>query len=375
MSPTAGWFPDPYGRFQQRYFDGSLWTAHVFGNDVQQIDPLGNTPSIPFVAPLPGPVTGGPASPQAAIASTTAPTAATGLSTFLDALGPDARIRPTVQLSVALAGVGGAAAAAGIAAAIIGDGGGRARNTIATTVVVVLAYAVRLGVKSQPELRSAAVGAAIIGIPGFAGSVADGGDGGGALSLMAIMLVAAWALPGMRGRPLMLGLGAVAVVLAIITVGESTTSDVELFDFGPADVIGGYAWLFAFAAVAFLAMVWWLDSRGYHGVGTSLVAGTILATSLAVVKVVQDLGSTGAALLLVVVGLAVAAVGDHGQRRASTWFGVGVAAIGTIAFFFSALEPSSVGDTSATLIVSGLLLAIAPIVLQRIRASRRQTEV
>jgi hypothetical protein len=39
------WHPDPFGRFQLRYFDGVAWTAHVSSNGQQGIDPVGTTPS------------------------------------------------------------------------------------------------------------------------------------------------------------------------------------------------------------------------------------------------------------------------------------------------------------------------------------------
>ena len=349
MSQTEGWFPDPYGRFQQRYFNGSQWTEHVVDNGQQAVDPLGATVSVPFATPSGGPIQ---------------------VSGFLDKLGPDARARPAAQLTVAMAGLGGLVAAIGIVAAIVGDDEtSRVRTTVAAAIIVVLAYAIRLGVKTQPELRSAAVGAGIVGIPGLAGAITDGRNGGGSLTLAAVLLVAAWILPGMRGRPLMLGAGAIAIVLALTTVSEAS-ADTELFDLGAADVIGGQVWLFVLAGVAFLAMVWLLDARGYHGVGTSLVAAALLATALAVFKVVQNLGSTGGALLLVIAGVAVSAVGDHGQRRATTWFGVGVAAIGVISFVFSTLEPSSVRGFATTLIVSGVLLTVAPVVFKVIRAAR-----
>ena len=48
---TAGWLNDPYGRFQQRYWDGAAWTAHVATNGVQQVDPMGNSSVIPFATP------------------------------------------------------------------------------------------------------------------------------------------------------------------------------------------------------------------------------------------------------------------------------------------------------------------------------------
>ena len=99
-------------------------------------------------------------------------------------------------------------------------------------------------------------------------------------------------------------------------------------------------------------MVWWLDEHGYQAVGTSLVVAALLSAALAVLKVVQDLGSTGGALLLTFAGVVVAVVGDHGQRRATTWFGVAVAAIGTVTFFASVFEPSSTTQQATTLILS-----------------------
>lgn len=36
-----GWFPDPRGRFQSRFWDGAAWTDHVRSNDVASTDPLG----------------------------------------------------------------------------------------------------------------------------------------------------------------------------------------------------------------------------------------------------------------------------------------------------------------------------------------------
>jgi hypothetical protein len=367
MSQPTGWFPDPYGRFQQRYFDGSNWTAHVITDGAQSVDPLGTTVSVPFVPP--GSVVAGEAS-----TSTSASASITG---FLDTLGPDSRERPAARLSIALAGVGGAAAAAGIATAIIGDSGDdKARTIPAAVVIVVLAYAVRFGVKSHAELRSAAVGAAVLGIPGLAVSTTIGGDGGGTVILAALLLIAAWALPGLRGRPLMLGAGAVAIVLWLTTFGGDSSSDTDLFDFGVDDFIGGKAFIYVLVGIAFLAMVWWLDEHGYRGVGTSLVVAALLAAALAVLKVVQNLGSTGSALLLTIAGLAVAVVGDHGQRRATTWFGVAIAAIGTIAFFTSAFEPGSATEQATPLILSGLLLVVAPTVVKALRASRAsQTDV
>lgn len=366
MSQPARWWPDPYGRFQQRYFDGSIWTAHVIDTSgMQTVDPLGTTVSVPFATPTGSPLT------EPRVASATTSAAAASLTTYLGELGPDARNRPAVRLTIALAGVGGVAAAAGVASAIIGgNADGRPRKIAAAVVVVAIAYALRLGVKSQPELRSAAVGAAVVGIPGMAAAITNGDHIGGALVLAAALLIAAWALPGLRGRPLLLGAGAVALVLALTTFSNSTARDTQLFNLGVADFIGGKSWLFVIAAAVLLGQVWWLDAHGYYGIGTSLIVAALLATALAVLKVVESLGSIGAALLIAFTGLAVAIVGDHGQRRASTWFGVAVAAIGTIAVFESSLKPNSTGDIATTLILSGAALVVIPLVVKKVRGSR-----
>jgi Protein of unknown function (DUF2510) len=45
--PTSppGWYPDPNGAHQLRYFDGSAWTEHVSDNGLQSVSPLAPTPT------------------------------------------------------------------------------------------------------------------------------------------------------------------------------------------------------------------------------------------------------------------------------------------------------------------------------------------
>ena len=38
--PPAGWYPDPSGRFEQRYWDGTAWTEHVHSAGEQSVSPL-----------------------------------------------------------------------------------------------------------------------------------------------------------------------------------------------------------------------------------------------------------------------------------------------------------------------------------------------
>lgn len=45
MQPDSeGWFPDPFGRFEYRWFDGEAWTATVGLHGEQHVDPEGVTP-------------------------------------------------------------------------------------------------------------------------------------------------------------------------------------------------------------------------------------------------------------------------------------------------------------------------------------------
>ena len=40
-APAAAWHPDPTGRHQLRYWEGSTWTTHVSDNGVAATDPIG----------------------------------------------------------------------------------------------------------------------------------------------------------------------------------------------------------------------------------------------------------------------------------------------------------------------------------------------
>jgi hypothetical protein len=41
----ADWYPDPFGRFEYRFHNGSAWTADVSRNGVRYVDPAGAAPS------------------------------------------------------------------------------------------------------------------------------------------------------------------------------------------------------------------------------------------------------------------------------------------------------------------------------------------
>jgi Protein of unknown function (DUF2510)/Protein of unknown function (DUF2516) len=39
-APQAGWYPDPYARHEQRWFDGFRWTEHVSDAGAPSADPV-----------------------------------------------------------------------------------------------------------------------------------------------------------------------------------------------------------------------------------------------------------------------------------------------------------------------------------------------
>jgi hypothetical protein len=54
-NPSPDWYPDPTGRFEQRYWDGSQWTEHVSSAGQQRSDPLpGSEPAAEAASDLPG---------------------------------------------------------------------------------------------------------------------------------------------------------------------------------------------------------------------------------------------------------------------------------------------------------------------------------
>ena len=55
MSSPAGWFPDPLGRYEHRYFNGSVWTADVSNGGSRLVDPHGTAPQVSAGGAFPPP--------------------------------------------------------------------------------------------------------------------------------------------------------------------------------------------------------------------------------------------------------------------------------------------------------------------------------
>ena len=46
---AANWYPDPFGRHELRYYDGTQWTEHVSNHGKQSVDPPGGASHVPTV--------------------------------------------------------------------------------------------------------------------------------------------------------------------------------------------------------------------------------------------------------------------------------------------------------------------------------------
>lgn len=412
---AAGWYNDPYGRFQQRHWDGTAWTEHVATNGVQQVDPMGASTVVPFATPASafrspagdartahGFATSADLSDPNAQAPLPQPPAEGNLVTrFLDGMGDDARLRPRPSLRTALAGIGGVMVAVGLLIAIVGENASRGKLAGVSLVLLLAALVLRLLVKI-PEVQAAAVGMAVVAIPTFAGAATISDGSGGALTYLlgAALFLAAWALKGFRGRTLLLGLGLLTMVGVFSTLISDVSQDkcetyIEDNDFdryfeecqsyvsdGSAgnlflpnsitDNLGDQGIVYLVSAAVLLAATWWLDRRGYHGTGTGTVVAGLISAVAGAALLADEFGDTGGPIMVVVVGVLVCLVGAHGARRSTTWWGALLASIGAVAFVAVQWEPQSVSSTGGVAIVTGAVLIVAPLMGAPLRRALAQ---
>ena len=412
---AAGWYNDPYGRFQQRHWDGTAWTEHVATNGVQQVDPMGASTVVPFATPASAfrspagdartahgfAATADLSDPNAQAPLPQPPAEGNLVTRFLDGMGDDARLRPRPSLRTALAGIGGVMVAAGLLIAIVGENASRGKLAGVSLVLLLAALVLRLLVKI-PEVQAAAVGMAVVAIPTFAGAATISDGSGGALTYLlgAALFLAAWALKGFRGRTLLLGLGLLTMVGVFSTLISDVSQDkcetyIEDNDFdryfeecqsyvsdGSAgnlflpnsvtDNLGDQGIVYLVSAALLLAATWWLDRRGYHGTGTGTVVAGLISAVAGAALLADEFGDTGGPIMVVVVGVLVCLVGAHGARRSTTWWGAVLASIGAVAFVAVQWEPQSVSSTGGVAIVTGAVLIVAPLIGAPLRRALAQ---
>ncbi len=382
----AGWRNDPYGRFQQRYFNGKAWTEHGASGGEQKVDPLGASSVIPIAIPATALAGGGKG---------------TRVAKFLDATGPDSLERPLPSLRAAVAGLGGAVLAGGLLAATLGDGPSRGQQIAISIAVLAAAWALRTFVKVD-EVRAAAVGMAVVSIPASVAAVTgnDGTSGFWSLLALATVFIAAWALPGFKSRSLLLALGALALVGAFGSLTSNDTSaadrcnqyldagdfdsfDAECQDVDPGDEssnllpsaftdnVGDEGTIYLIGGALYLGLTWWLDRRGHRGTATAFAGAGLVSTLVGTILLAGEFEGSSAPVFVLAVGLVVAFVGSHGARRATTWWGAVLTAIATVWFVAIQMEPDSTSNVGGMLVVAGLALVAIPLLDNPIRAAMK----
>lgn len=392
-----GWVNDPYGRYQQRYWNGSEFTEHVSTNGVQQVDPLGASPVIPFATPPTAYDTPGATASLAAVGDARSGNV---ITRFLDGMGADAAERPRPGFGAALSGIGGFLVGIGFLVIVIGDDVSRGKSIAATFALIAAALALRLFVK-VPVVQSAAVGMVVLAIPAFATAVtvSDGSSGALTYLLATALFLAAWALKGFKGRTLLLGLGALTMVGLFSTIISEVSADkcetyINEGDFdrfieecedysgdlgggsflpsSVTDNVGEEGIVFLLCAALLLGLTWWLDRRGYHGTATGTVVAGLLSAVAGTALLADDFGSDTGPVLVFIVGILVCVVGAHGSRRATTWWGALLAAIGVVSFVAVQWEPDSTGSIGGAAVLSGLLLIALGLAAAPIRKALEQ---
>jgi hypothetical protein len=399
----GGWFKDPYGRFEQRYWDGEKWTEFVATGGTSVIDPMGASPVIPFATP------GSAFAPPGTIADDAAEDAVrSGRGVrFLDSMGEPARERRRPSLRAAVAGLGGTAIAIGLLIALAGDSPGRGRLIAVSLGLLALAAVLRLFVKVH-EVQAAAVGVLLVGIVGFGISATASGNRADFLTglLLAALFIGAWAAPGFRGTNLLLAIGLLALLGGVGSLTTTSNSLLEKcnqyiadgnFDaydkdcqalalqdtttFLPTaitDSLGDQGVIYLAGAALFLGATWVLDRRGYRGTATAFAAAGLLAALVGTGLLTSKFGSTSGPVFVTVVGVLVCIAGSHGGRRATTWWGAVLVALGVIAFVAIEMKPTSSGEAGAVGIVGGLVLVVLPLLgapVRRAMADRSATDL
>ncbi len=393
----AGWFNDPYGRFQQRYWDGARWTEHVATDGRAMVDPMGTSPVIPVATPA----SATDAAAATAMAETTVAVdgGAPGIDVIglLDRMGEPARERSRPSLRAAVAGLGGVLMAAGVLIAVTGDEPVRGELIAGSLIILVAAIVVRLFLRIA-EPQAAAIGLGLVGFVTFGAAVTVTDDAGGFLTglLVAVLFVGAWLLPGFRGVNLYLAVGLLALLGAFGSLSADDTSkidrcnqyiedgnfdayDAECQDLGfedtgllPTEItgtVGTQGVIYLVGAALLLAGTWVLDRRGYRGTATALTAAGLIAAVVGTGLLVSEFGETSGPVFVTIVGVLVCLVGSHGGRRATTWAGAALLVSGFMAFLGIQFEPSSPAAAATLAIVGGAALVLLPLLGAAIRRS------
>lgn len=378
---TPGWYTDPLNRYEMRFWDGQSWTANVHANGAQLIDPeFGGSQTAQVSRHA-----AASSAPLAAAPGTTQP-ASQSIARLLNSMGADARARTTPSLATTLHGLGGSLVAIALIALLVGDDGSEGTVAVIAALIIGAAIALRLRLSSVYAVSSATIGAVVISIPLFALGIGLGDDADNPFAvwlIATILYLAAWMLPGFKGKTVLLGLGLFALVGTIGSISGPVDCD-TVEDYSDWErlcsedgILGTYARevgrqgiIFLIGAAALLVSVWFLDRRGYRGTATGFIAAAMAAAGAGTTALVLNLDGAGGPLLVAIIGALVCYVGSAGERRATTWWGAALAASGTVAFLSVSLGIEDPSDIGIVALISAAVLIFAPLAARAIATAQ-----
>lgn len=409
----AGWYPDPYGRFPIRWFDGQQWTAHVQVDGSAKIDPMGaGYDPKPADIQLQSEVSevqqeqqdephlGARQDPPATEATGRARFAEASakveeraqawtqaLTPFLESLGPVARQRPEPSLIHSIAAGGGAVGFVGLWLLLVGEGAWDDSPSLGTLAVVsglviVGAWFVMTRIPDHLDfLRYPAVAASLLAIPTLSGALtvdtASTASGQtiptAALGISAAAYLVGWSVIGFKGRPTFLASG---LIFAVLTL-SSALADRSQFRGGSFDrwgnrnpvlsfvedleyQLGLQATFLVIASILLLLIALQLDRSGFFGVATGFVLSGLLTAGAVAAIAYFTTTPVLVGILLFVATVLACSIGVAGQRRATTWIGAAGLVVWIPGVFGAVFRPDSLTSVGFVVLIGAAALIVAP---------------
>ncbi len=270
------------------------------------------------------------------------------MTALFGTVGPRARQRASPRMGITLAGVGCALAVAGVlavgadglAGTSRGGDGSRAPGVGLSLLTTAAGYIVAVVTRRGPLATAGGVAGAL-GTPALVFFLTFTGNRGPNLDAVLLVSTIVWGITYLagpvKGRPFHLGLALAGLWLFIVEQFEPVLGFGFVFRvlvlpiesaFGSAPDYTVAGTLSLGFGVGYLAFAWLLDRDGHAGAATPFVAVGLVALFTGVVAVSPDLEVAGTGVLLVVIGLTLAADGARAGRRATTWSGGGAVLLG-----------------------------------------------
>lgn len=186
--------------------------------------------------------------------------------------------------------------------------------------------------------------------------------------LLSIILFALWIIPGLQGRPFILGAALLNFTWAVAGIVAVSASERELrssassllttdgYYFNPQDIFRSAAAAGLAVGLIFLVVVFVFDWMGWHGLATPFLVAGVTATLMGAFGVASDASIISIGFLALCVVLVIL-VGVFGRRKSTIWIGGVMLAPALIAMCVKLL-----GD-DPNHIVAGLFVGVCGVVV------------